>query len=127
MNHALRFRTHPGPYAVCRLHPEEPTPAWAEGEGFRSVTVAGGEKSIVCLEARVPPDIRQQGGWAIVELLGPFSFELTGVLLAIVSPLAAADVPVFAISTFDTDWVLVPRDRLAVAVQALKAAGHNEI
>jgi hypothetical protein len=112
---------------VCRLHAREATPAWAEGDGFWSVTVAGGEKSIVCLENRVPADVRRQGGWAIVELQGPFDFELTGVLRAIVSPLADAGIPVFAISTFDTDWVLVPGGRLPLAVQALKAAGHNEI
>ena len=68
-----------------------------------------------------------EGGWACIELAGPFDFALTGVLSSCLGPLAVADIPIFAVSTFDTDWILVPDGRLEDAVRALAAAGHNEI
>ncbi len=56
---------------------------------------------------------------------GPLAFELTGVLASLASPLAAAGVPIFALSTFDTDYLLIPGDALEQALGALDAAGHR--
>jgi hypothetical protein len=60
-----------------------------------------------------------------LEVQGPLEFELTGILAGISAPLAAAGVPIFAVSTFDTDYVLVHSAHLERAVEALKGAGHS--
>lgn len=122
----LDFRVRPGEWAVCRLEPSEPFPSWAAGE-FLSLTRTPEELSVVCAADAVPEDVRVERGWAALELAGPFEFQATGVLASFLAPLAAEGVPVFAISTYDTDWVMVPAARLGDALRALKAAGHNEI
>jgi hypothetical protein len=123
----LRFRRHTGPLAVCQLDADAAVPAWAGTGGFAAAVRTPDELSIVCPEMTVPPGVKSQGGWAAIELAGPFDFGLTGVLASALAPLAEAEVPVFAISTFDTDWILVPAGKLEAAVRALTAAGHNEI
>ena len=109
--------------AVCRLPSGSPPPAWARGELLAVVSTAH-ETSVVCDESLVPPDVQSQPGWAALMVAGPLDFSLTGVLAAIAVPLADAGVPIFAVSTFDTDYVLVPADRIDDAVGALRHAGH---
>lgn len=109
--------------AVCRLPGGSPLPAWARGE-FVAVVNTAHETSVVCDEAVVPTEVQSQPGWAALMVAGPLDFSLTGVLAAIAVPLADAGVPIFAVSTFDTDYVLVPADRLDDAVGALRHAGH---
>lgn len=127
MPHQLEFNLHAGRWAVCRLDPASPVPDWAEGTGFLSVTRTRQELSIVCLQDRVPTQVQHQPGWACLQLAGPFAFNLTGVLASFLQPLAEAEVPIFAISTFDTDWVLIPAHKLATALAALQAAGHRQL
>jgi hypothetical protein len=64
--------------------------------------------------------------WAAIRLQGPFPFEMTGVLAAILNPLAASEIGIFALSTFDTDYILVKADRLLAAECALNQAGHEK-
>ncbi|MBI4891429.1 MAG: ACT domain-containing protein [Acidobacteria bacterium] len=123
---ALTFRRHAGEFAVCRLAPDAPMPDWALESLFSSVTRTPAELSIVCEASRVPESIQAERGWACLELCGPFPFALTGILASFLKPLAEAPVPIFALSTFDTDWILVPAAKLDAALQALRAAGHNE-
>jgi len=85
------------------------------------------ELSIVCSSAQVPPEIQHDHGWACLKLHGPFPFSETGILSAFVQPLADRAIPIFAISTFDTDYVLVKKDWLEKAVEALIAAGHEAV
>jgi hypothetical protein len=106
------------------LQPDAPPPSWAVGE-LCSVTRAPNELSVVCPEQAVPAGARYQGGWRCLAVRGPLAFELTGVLAALASPLADAGVPIFALSTFDTDYLLVPGDDLETALSALAAAGHR--
>lgn len=125
--HRLDYRIHPDRFAVCRLDAASPVPEWVPRHGWSSITLTPAELSIVCEESAVPDKIKQQGGWRRIELAGPFDFALTGILASILNPLAAAGVPIFAISTFDTDWILIPGEHLEKAKRALAAAGHNEI
>jgi hypothetical protein len=120
----LRLDLLPGRFAVCRLEPDAAVPDWASGE-LCSLTRTAAELSVVCPEGAVPRQVRHQGGWRCLEVRGPLAFELTGVLASLASPLAAAGVPLFALSTFDTDYLLVPGDRLEEALRALTAAGHS--
>jgi hypothetical protein len=123
---AHSFVVEPGELAIVRLGPDEPVPTWAaRTEGFVSITRTREELSIVCAVPWVPDNVRSEGGWTALKLLGPFPFDQVGVLSSFVSPLAEAGISIFAISTFDTDYVLVKSDGLDAAVAALEAAGHR--
>jgi hypothetical protein len=123
----LRFSVLPGGYAVLRLAPDAEVPASVLAPPFHSATRTAAELSVVCPEAVVPEGARAETGWAILALEGPFPFEMVGVLVSVLAPLAAAGVGIFALSTFDTDYVLVKRERIAEALDALAAAGHERI
>lgn len=92
---------------------------------FLSVTRTTTELSVAGPAELVPDGVPVEGGWACLEVEGPLAFELTGILARISAPLAAAGVPIFVVSTFDTDYVLVPRAHLERALEALKGAGHR--
>ncbi|MEA2380663.1 MAG: uncharacterized protein QOH72_634 [Solirubrobacteraceae bacterium] len=79
----------------------------------------------MCAAARVPDGARAESGWRALGVDGPLDFALTGVLAAVAVPLAEAGVSIFAVSTYDTDYVLVRADRLPDAVAALRGAGHS--
>ena len=114
-----------GELGVVRLGPREPVPAWATGGGFSSVTRTGDELSVVCAADAIPVDVQAGRGWRGLRVVGQLDFTLTGVLASIAGPLAEAEVSIFALSTFDTDYVLVRGDDLLRAVAALRAAGHD--
>lgn len=111
--------------AVSRLPPDAPVPDWALRGVFHAVTRTPLELSVVCDAAAVPDEVRSEKGWRCFSLAGPIPFDETGVLLSIAAPLAEAGIGIFAISTFDSDYVLVPERRLADAARAIAAAGHR--
>lgn len=114
----------PGTFAVCRLEPDAAVPAWAAGM-FLSITRTTNELSIVCDQAVVPDGVRCERDWRCLKLAGPIPFTTVGVLASLVTPLADAGISVFAISTFDTDYVLVKVEQFEKAVEALRQAGHE--
>lgn len=101
-----------------------PISVWALG-GFFCVVGTRDELSIVCAEDRSPDGAIVEYGWVSLKLEGPFPFSMSGVLASFVQPLAEAQIPIFAISTFDTDYVLIKRENLERAALALGAAGHE--
>lgn len=123
----LPFSVVPGSFAVLRLAPDAAVPPGVLVPPFHSVTRTPAELSVVCPDEAVPEGARAEGGWAILALEGPFPFELTGILASVLVPLAQAGVAIFALSTFDTDYVLVKRARLDDALAALAAAGHERV
>ena len=80
---------------------------------------------MVCHASTVPAKARKQGPFVAFEVTGPLDFKLTGVLHALLTPLAAAEISVFTLSTFDTDWILVHAAKADAAEDALVAAGHT--
>lgn len=116
----------PGELVIVRLPPGGDPRAWARpgAAGLLSVTESAAETSVVCDPATAPAGAEASGPWRALVVAGPLDHGLTGVLAAIAGPLAAAAVPIFAVSTFDTDYVLVPAGRAADAVAALRRAGH---
>jgi uncharacterized protein len=116
----------PAPLAIVRLAPDAPLPAWAQLDApFASVTRTPDELSIVVPAARVPAgEARVEGPFVSFRVRGLLDFEQVGVLAALAGPLAAAGIPIFALATFDTDWVLVPAGAAQRAADALRAAGH---
>ena len=124
---ALRFSRVPGSFAVCRLDAAATVPAWASQGGVFSVTRTAEELSVVCATSHVPADVRHESGWACLKLEGPFPFDETGVLASFIQPLSDSGVPIFAVSTFDTDYVLVKEAWLQKALDVLREAGHLEV
>jgi len=113
-----------GEYAVCQLDAEEPLPPWLPTAPFWTVTRSGDELSVICSAEAVPQHSSHESGWRLLRMVGPFPFSLTGILESVLAPLAAADVGILAISTFNTDYVFVKHARLTAALEALRAAGH---
>ena len=120
---SLRYRWLPGEFSVCRLDPTHPAPEWARGEGYSNITRTANELSVICAAQQVPPGVRAETGWRVLEVLGPLPFDVVGVLARIAGPLAEARIPILATATFDTDYVLVREIDLAAADAALLSAG----
>lgn len=89
------------------------------------VTHTGDELSVVCPQKDIPINVKHQGGWRIIKILGILDFSLTGILLSLADPLARAGISIFAFSTYDTDYIMVQEGRLKDAVAALKSACHE--
>ena len=104
----LRLSALPQSLAVCRLDPGAPLPAWVGWQDpLVSVTRTAEELSIVCPAVRVPGDVRAERGWRAFKVEGPLDFALTGILARLSTCLADAGISLFAVSTFDTDFLLV--------------------
>jgi len=115
----------PGQFAVCRLPANAPLPEWAGKGPLSSFTRTAEELSIVCPAANVPEEHKPKTPWVCLKIEGAFSFSEVGILASVIGPLAEKGVPVFAISTFDTDYVLVGEDYTGATLQALQDAGHD--
>jgi hypothetical protein len=110
---------------VCRLEPHLAVPRWALSGSFFTVTRNASELAIVCESRLAPKKIRRHGIWRALVVEGPLDMDLTGVLAAVVCPLADAGVSLFGASTFDSDYVMVLEQDLARAVAVLRRAGHR--
>lgn len=122
---SLTLDVLPERFAVVRLAADAALPKWAQGAGaLVSVTRTADELSIVCPEAAVPSDLPAQRGFRGLRVRGPLAFSAVGVLASLAGPLAAAGVSLFALSTYDTDYLLVRAADLERAVAALAGAGH---
>lgn len=110
--------------AICRLEPEEADLDWDPGGGLLSVTFTDDEVSVVCEEASAPAGAEISRGWRGFRVVGPLDLGTVGVLAALAGALARTGIPVFALSTFDTDYLLVRDAQLAGAIDCLHAAGH---
>lgn len=115
----------PGSFAMVHLTADAPLPRWAAQGEFFSVTRTRDEVSVVCLADKVPSGVASETGWRALKVTGPFALSEIGVLASLVAPLAEAKVSLFAISTFDTDYLLVSEKQLHAAIAALKDAGHR--
>lgn len=112
-------------FAVTRLASDEPIPAWAARGSFFSITRTADELSVVSEAGNVPSGVQSEGNWRGLKVHGPFAFSEIGVLSALAGPLADAKIGVFAVSTFDTDYLFVNSEHLHGAVAALRKAGHT--
>jgi hypothetical protein len=124
MNHQLTIVVHAKLYAICRLEADTRVPEWAEGERFLSVTRTATELSVVCEEDMVPGEVHAERNRRLMQIEGTLAFTLTGVLASVAAPLASAGISIFAVSTYDTDYLLVSDEGLQEAINVLEAAGH---
>ena len=93
--------------AVCRLPAEAAVPDWASGSPFWSVTRTGEETSVVCAEECVPPGVEAERHWRMLRVKGILDFSLSGILHDLLEPLRNEGIPVFVISTYRTDYLLI--------------------
>jgi hypothetical protein len=119
----LTLQLLPGSYAVCRLPADAPLPPLDPASGILSVTRTSEELSVVCPEESAPAACPRQTGWRCLRVSGTLDLALVGILARLTAPLAAAAVPVFALSTHDTDYLLIPGRSLGQGLAALSRAG----
>lgn len=125
--HRLKFRQLSGSYAIVRFAADAAVPDWATGGEFTSVTRTQDELSIVCPSRNLPPGVHAPDSWQCFKLVGPFAFSETGILLSFIQPLSEAGIGVFALSTYDTDYILIKDEFTEVALETLRRAGHEFI
>jgi hypothetical protein len=123
----FRLEQFPEKIAVVQLGPGAEVPAWAESSSLFSITATALETSLVCAARNVPKKAKQAGPFTAFAVQGPLDFSLVGVLATLLQPLADAEVSVLTISTFDTDWMLVPVGDADSAAQAWREAGHEVV
>lgn len=112
-------------YTMVRLEADSAVPEWATKGDFTSVTRTGDELSIVCPMENLPGEVSSAHRWICLKLEGPFPFSQTGVLLSFIEPLSSNGIPIFAISTYDTDYILIPEEWAGAALAELTRAGHE--
>lgn len=120
----LRLTVLQGEFSVWRLDADAPPPV-VEAGGFLSITRTDDELSVVSSSSVVPAGVSAEAGWRCLRVEGPLPFDLTGVLAALSAPLARAEIPIFVVSTFDTDYLLVRAHDLEHACGALHKEGHS--
>ncbi|MBO9308561.1 MAG: ACT domain-containing protein [Chloroflexi bacterium] len=120
----LTLSVLPDQLAVCRLPPESPLPSWASGS-FVAIVRTPEELSVVCAESAVPLGIPREGDLRALKVEGAPELGLSGVLAGISTTLAAVGITIFAISTYNTDYILVRRASLERATRALRLEGYN--
>jgi hypothetical protein len=121
--HRLRLVVLPDLFAVCRLDPVASLPSWAIAGNFFSITRTADELSVVCHQEAVPEDTACEKGRRCLRVAGTMPFSVVGVLSSLTTPVAEAGISAFAISTFDTDYLLVKEKDLAPAVDVLRRCG----
>ncbi|MGM0471726.1 MAG: ACT domain-containing protein [Bacillota bacterium] len=108
------------PLAICRLPASADIPEWADQNlDFLSLTYTATELSIVCPTNIVPQDMECEADWRALKVKGKLDFNLTGILTSIATPLADSEISIFALSTYNTDYVLVKEDNLDKALEVL--------
>ena len=122
---SLTLSVLPHAYAVCRLAPDAEVPIWASSGDICSITRTPDELSIVCAQNVVPADVLCERDWSCLKVVGPLDFALVGILSSLTAPLAEAGISIFALSTYDTDYLLVNHAALEQAVEVLQNRGFE--
>ncbi|MVX64055.1 ACT domain-containing protein [Clostridium chromiireducens] len=112
-------------YGVCRLDKNELIPEWAQKSDFFSITKTKEELSIVCSQEWIPANMRCEKDWRILKVEGPLDFSLIGILSSISTVLANNKISIFAISTYDTDYILVKSSDLDNGIESLLKEGYE--
>jgi len=120
----LTILSLPDAFAIAQLPAGAAIPEWATRGPFLSITRTTDELSIVCRDEDVPAQVRAERGWRCLRVAGKLDFTVVGILASVIDPLAEAGVPVFVLSTFETDYMLIKERDFQRAVGALQAAGY---
>jgi len=115
----------PETMAISRLPKDAPLPPWALIGSFFSVTRTAEELSVVCPQINVPEGITRDEGWRVLKVEGPLDLSTAGILVKLITPLAKEGISVFAVSSYNTDYLLVKERHLEKAMQILSRDGHK--
>ncbi|CDM69866.1 Hypothetical protein CM240_2749 [Clostridium bornimense] len=126
-NKKLNMKLLDGKYGVCRLSTDEAVPSWAFKGEFFSITKTEDELSIVCLEENISEKIKCERNWRILKVEGPLDFSLVGILSKISGLMAKNDISIFAISTYETDYILIKDENIKKAIEVLNEDYYNVI
>ena len=118
---------YPEKLVVAGLPAGSEVPAWAESASLFSISATATETTVVCAGRSVPKKVKQEGPFTAFAVEGPLDFALTGVLHALLGPLAEAAISVFTVSTYSTDWILVPTDKAEAAAEEWRRRGHTVV
>lgn len=116
---------YPEKLAVVKLGPGAEIPAWAESSSVFAVLATATETTLVCAGRNVPTKSKHQKPWTAFLLAGEYPFDASGVLAQVLAPLAEAEIGVFVLSTFDSDWILVDTALAERAEEAWRRSGHT--
>lgn len=116
---------YPEKLVVASLPPGAEVPAWAESSSVFAIIATATETTLVCAGRSVPKKVKQAGPFAAFAVAGELEFSLTGILHALLAPLAEEEISVFSLSTYPTDWVLVPTEKAEAAAEAWRRRGHT--
>jgi aminoglycoside 6'-N-acetyltransferase I len=114
-----------GRFGICKSADRSVIPAWALESDLFSITRTPEEVSVVCRQQFIPEGAVSERDWCCLRVAGAMPLTVTGILSSITAPLAKGGVSVFAVSTFNTDYLLVKSPDLQKAIRLLKAAGHT--
>lgn len=112
-------------YSVCRLNKNDEIPKWIFDEEFFSITRTEDELSIVCLQDKIKKDIKCEKNWRVLKIEGPLDFSLIGILSKISTLMANNDISIFAISTYDTDYILIKEESINRAIEVLEKSNYS--
>ena len=121
----IRLKKLTGLYAVAQINQQEKVPDWVDGDGFVSISRTDDELSLVCLQQRIPPEIKMDKGWICFKFQGPFAFGEAEVILSIIRPLSENGIGKFVVSTFNGDMILIKLEDVPTAITLLQEAGHT--
>lgn len=123
----LSLKLLPDRMTVCRFDPAAAVPDWIDPSGFYAVIRTDEELTIICAEAIVARGTTREAGWRCFKVRGPLDFSEIGIIFSLTQPLTQNRVPVFVISTFDTDYFMVKERDLAKTIEVLTSAGHRMV
>lgn len=124
-NLKLEFKVLKGKYGVCKLNSKDYIPHWLNKDYFYSITKTEEELSIVCFQENIPTNVLCERNWRILKIEGQLDFSLIGILSKISTLLAKESISIFAISTYNTDYILVQEEKLPKAINILRKHGHK--
>ena len=123
----LNLRLLKDTYGVCRLNKDDSIPSWVFNGEFFSITKTDDELSIVCQENNIPSGIKYEKCWKVLKIEGPLDFSLVGILSKISSLMAVNNISIVAISTYDTDYILIKKEKIDSAINILEKDLYNVI
>ncbi len=123
--HSYELAVLRGNFGICHFGAKALVPSWVDHGAFWSVSRTPDELSIVCGEDHIPSGVQAERGFSCLKIISPLEFSSVGVLAALTAALAAGDISIFAVSTFDTDYLLVRQTDLPDAIDALREGGHT--
>jgi hypothetical protein len=120
-NKKLTLSVLPEKLGICHFDKNSPIPSWAtEGSSYFTITKTKDELSVVCPQEKIPGGVLAEKDWRAFKVEGPLGFTLTGIVSVLSSPLAQAEISIFYISTYETDYILVKEENLEKAKKVLR-------